>query len=110
MAGLHQLTLRVPEDVYQKMLYWSEKKEQSLSEYLMSALALKIRWDNQDYDLPPLEIQRLNQLIEVVTGLSENQRSLEGVIISRFDSLLNLTMGDNYLLDGSDDDSDDEDA
>ena len=106
MSNLHQLTIRIEEDDFQKMSYWASKKEMSLSEYIKAALDLKIRWDNQDYDLPPLEIQRLNQLIDVITLLSENQKSLESVVISRFDALLALTQGDTYLLDGDAGESD----
>ena len=106
MAKLHQLTVRIEEEDFQKMQYWANKKGMSLSEYITAAVDLKIRWDVQDYDLPPLEIQRLNQLIDVITILSENQKSLESVVISRFDALLALTQGDTYLLDGSSGESD----
>ena len=108
MGKLHQLTVRIDEDDFQKMSYWAKKKDMSLSEYIKAAVDLKVRWDNQDYDLPPLEIQRLNQLIEVITILSENQKSLEGVVISRFDAMLELTQGDTYLLDGDTGDGFDE--
>ena len=106
MGKLHQLTVRIDEDDYQKMLYWSKQKGMSLSEYIKAAVDLKIRWDNQDYDLAPLEIQRLNQLIDIITILSENQKSLESVVISRFDAMLALTQGDTYLLDGDAGESD----
>ena len=104
MEKLRAFTVRVSESDYKKIEHWSKKHNMSMSEYINAAVDLKIRWDNQDYDLPPLEIQRLNQLIDVITCLSENQKSLEGVVISRFDSLLNLVQGDNYLLDESEDD------
>lgn len=95
--ALKAFTVRLDEKVYDKAKYWAEKHGMSLSEYFEAAIELKVKWDNQDYDLMPMEIQRLNQLIDVVTILSENQKALESVIVSGFDSMLNLTRGDNYL-------------
>lgn len=97
LMALKQLTLRLEEEDYEKAVYWAKKHEMSLSEYLKAAIDLKIRWDNQDYDLPPLEIQRLNQLTDLIVSLSENQKSLEAIIVSRFDSFLNLARGEAYL-------------
>lgn len=97
LMALKQLTLRLEEEDYEKAVYWAKKHEMSLSEYLKAAIDLKIRWDNQDYDLPPLEIQRLNQLTDLIVSLSENQKSLEAIIVSGFDSFLNLARGEAYL-------------
>ena len=58
--------------------------------------------ENGDYDLPKAEILRLNQLIEIISVLSSDVQSLESVTIHGFDSLLNLTRGDNYLLEEED--------
>ena len=44
----------------------------------------------------------MNQLVDVVTNLSSNIKSLEDVTVSGFDSLLGLTRGDNYLLEHED--------
>lgn len=95
--ALKQLTLRLDEADYEKALHWSKIHEMSMSEYLKAAIDLKVRWDNQDYDLPPLEIQRLNQLVDLVISLSENQKSLEAAIISLSRSMMNLARGDAYL-------------
>lgn len=95
--ALKRFTVRLDEKDYDKAVYWADKLGMSLTDYVEAAILLKIRWDNQDYDLPTLEIQRLNQLIDVITILSENQKSLESVVVSGFDSLLNLTRGDTYL-------------
>lgn len=93
-----RLTVTVNETLRQQVAYWADKREMSLNEYLLYALERAIAHENRDYDLPELEIQRLNQLIDVVTTLSQNQQSLEQVVVSGFDSLLGLTRGDNYLL------------
>lgn len=97
--ALKAFTVRIDEAEYEKAKYWAAKKEMSLSEYLEAAIALKVRWDNQDYDLPPLEIQRLNQIVDALTSFGENMKSLESVVISGFDSFTNMARGDNYLED-----------
>ena len=100
--NLHRLTLRLPEDEYQRLEYWATRREMSVNEYMVEALYHMIKRENGDYDLPTAEIARLNQLIEVVMSLSSNVKSLENVTVSGFDSLLGLTRGDNYLLEHED--------
>lgn len=98
----HRVTVTIDSDTYERLKYWADKKDCSINEYLKDALDLAIRYENKDYDLPTLEIQRLNQLIDVITTLSSNHQSLENIIISGFDSLIGLTRGDNYLLEHED--------
>jgi uncharacterized SAM-binding protein YcdF (DUF218 family) len=74
----------------------------SVNEYIKEAIELAIRHENKDYDLPALEIQRLNQLVDNIAVLSSNVKSVEEVVIHGFDSLLGLTKGDNYLLEHED--------
>lgn len=97
-----RVTATVTMDTFQRLQYWSDKKGISINQYLNDAIDQAIAYENQDYPLPTLEQARLNQLIDVVAELSSNQKSLEGVIVSGFDSLLNLTRGDNFLLEHED--------
>lgn len=85
-------------------LIGQRKEEMSINEFVPVLLEQYIGIKNGDYQLPTLEIQRLNQLIETVNVLSRNMQSLESITVNGFDSLLSLTKGDNYLLE--DDDSD----
>lgn len=101
---VHRLTLRISEDDYQRLQYWATRREMSVNDYMIEALYAQIRKENGDYDLPTAEIARLNQLVDLVTGLSSNIKSLEDVTVSGFDSLLGLTRGDNYLLEQEDGD------
>ena len=100
----HRLTLRLPETDFEKLSYWAKKADMSINEFVPVLLDMYISIKNGDYQLPTLEIQRLNQLIETVNVLSRNMQSLESITVNGFDSLLSLTKGDNYLLE--DDDSD----
>lgn len=52
----------------------------SLNEYLAEAVAEQVRRENQDYDLPTLEIARLNELVDQITALSTNVANLEHVV------------------------------
>lgn len=86
----------------ESLRHWADKTGVSINEYMKAAILFKMQWDSKDYPLPPMEIQRLNQLIDIITVLSSNIRSLEQVTVSGFDSLLGLTRGDNYLLEQED--------
>lgn len=100
--GAHRVTVTLDNDKYEQLKYWAARRERSINEYLGDAIELAIRFENGDYDLPKLEVQRLNQLVDVVTTLSSNIQSLEGIVVHGFDSLLGLTRGDNYLLENED--------
>jgi len=95
--------IRLSADDKQRVQYWADRRGfASANEYVAEAVAEKIRRENQDYELPTLEIARLNQLIDEIKALSTNQANLEMVITKGFDSLIGLTRGGNYLLDDED--------
>lgn len=100
----HRVTVRLDDDMLKQLEYWAARKGCSVSEYLYDALASFIAHENGDYDLPKLEVTRLNQLIDTITVLSSNVKSLEDVTVSGFDSLLNLCRGDSYLMEEEDGD------
>lgn len=104
LAGKEQkrLTLRFDKKDAERLEYWAGENQLSLSAFIVLMLDTWVDIKNGNYELPTLEIQRLNQLIEQITVLSKNVSSLESVTISGFDSLLRLTRGDNYLLEDED--------
>lgn len=97
-ADQKRVTVTLSSDEYQQLQYWANKKEMSVNDFLRMAIQFRIAWENRDYDLAPLEVQRMNQLVDVVVAMSQNVKNLESVLVSGFDSLLGLTRGDNYLL------------
>lgn len=97
-----RVRVRLPDDVFAQLQYWSNKKGLSLNEYIIEAVELAIRHENKDYDLPSLEIARLNQIVEMVLSLQSDLDSTTKVIVSGFDTLTGLTRGDNYLLENED--------
>lgn len=100
--GSHRLTLRLSDVDYDKLSYWADKVGMSMNEFVPVILDRWVDIENGNYQLPTLEAARLNQIIDVVVGLSSNIQSLESVTINGFDSLLKLTKGDNYLLEHED--------
>lgn len=98
----HRLTLRLADTDFNKLAYWAQNKGVSINEFVVIALERYIDIENGNYQLPTLEVQRLNQLIEAQSVMSQNMQSLETIVISGFDSLLSLTKGDNYLLEQED--------
>lgn len=97
-----RVTVTVTEETFQRMQYWAEKEGISINQFLNDALDLKIAFENRDYPLPTLEQARLNQVIDAMAAMSSNFKSLQGVVVNGFDSLLRLTTGDNYLLEHED--------
>lgn len=88
-------------DEYNQLQYFISQHPQKwpgASDFISAATVHYIGFLNQDYDLPALEIQRLNQLIDTITVLSSNVGSLQDVVTHGFDSLWQLTRGSNYLL------------
>ncbi|MFC8125438.1 hypothetical protein [Streptomyces sp. NPDC057302] len=95
--------VRLNPDDKQRAKYWADKRGfSSVNEYVAEAVVEKIRRENLDYDLPTLEIARLNELVDQVAALAKNSANLERVVTTGFDSLIGLTRGDNYLLDDED--------
>lgn len=104
-VGKTRITATIDLDTYERLKYWSARHGISLNEYFREAIELRIRHENKDFQVDSLLIDRMNQMIDTVTALSSNQKSLEHVIVSGFETLTGLTRGDsNYL---HDDDSDD---
>ncbi|WP_434598222.1 hypothetical protein [Streptomyces sp. A5-4] len=102
-SGRQGMFVRLSSDDKQRAEYWADKRGfSSVNEYVAEAVVEKIRRENLDYDLPTLEIARLNELVDQVAALAKNSANLERVVTTGFDSLIGLTRGDNYLLDDED--------
>lgn len=99
---IYRFTASVDSATHERVKYWADKNKLSINELLRDAIELYIAYQNKDYDIPSLEIQRLNQLVDSINILSSNVGSLEKVTVAGFDSLISLTRGDNYLLEDDD--------
>lgn len=96
---MKRVTLRLTDAEFETVRFWASKFNISENDFIREAITLKIQHANGDYDLPTAEIQRLNQLIDLIGSLASNISNLEDVTVSGFNSLISLTRGDNYLLD-----------
>ena len=97
-----RITVRLHPDAKARVTYWADSQGVSINEFIVDAVDAAIRRMNSDYDLPTLEMARLAQLVDETKALSLNVGNLERVITQMADSLLNMTRGDNYLLDAED--------
>lgn len=95
----HRLTVRLNEKDYERLAYWAEKKGYDINAFIPVLLDRYVGIENGDYELPVLEVQRLNQLVELISVMSRNIQSLETITVNGFDSLLQLTHGDSYFVD-----------
>lgn len=101
---VHKTTLRLPSELMAQVDYWRDRQSMSLNEYIIEAIEHKIRYENKDYNIPDLEVQRLNQMFEVVLNMTERLETLEAIVTHGFNSIIELTRGTNYLLDDLGDD------
>lgn len=101
-AETKRVTATLLSEDYDRFCYLAKKRDMSINDLIKESITFYLHWEAGDYNLGTLEVQRLNQMIDVVQILSRNVKSLESVVTSGFDSLLNLTRGDNYLLEEED--------
>lgn len=99
----HRLTVRLTEKDFERLEYWSSKINASINEFIPIILDRWIAIENGNYELSTLEQKRLNQLIDVVKGLSIDIQNQGRIMSAGFESLTQLTKGDNYLFDSHED-------
>ena len=96
-AGHKRKELILPIDDLSKIEYWANVRNQTVSEFLNSAASLYIKFINEDYDIPTLEQQRLNQLIDAQDRVSVQLQLLEKTVKSSIATMVRSTNGRNYL-------------
>lgn len=102
-AGQKDIThVYVDEVTYERLKYWADKHDMSIREYIREAIELAIRFENRDYDLPTAEQARLNQLCDMAASLDSNIKTLSDIVQTGFASLLEMTRGENYLIESDD--------
>jgi len=90
--------VRLHPDVLERARYWASREGLSVNEYIAAAVEHRIANANNNYDLPVLEVQRLNQVVDALNTLATNTQNLERVVFDGLGSLLALARGDDYLL------------
>lgn len=97
-----RIALRAHPDTLERAEYWAKRAGVSVNEWIVEALEERIDRINGNYDLPTLEIARLNQLVDNQRAMTANVANLERVVVSMSESILGLARGDNYLMDDED--------
>lgn len=102
----HRVSMRLFDDDFDKLEYWSNKLGISKTELLIRSLNHYIGWVNADYDLPTAEQARLNQIVDSINTLISNQKNMETTIVQGLDSMIGFVRGGNYLTDDDDEGED----
>lgn len=91
---MQRKVLRLSPDTLERVDYWATRRQMSVDAYLREAVEEAIRRENLDYDLPTLEIARLNELVDRLTSLERTQQNLQAIVVSMVDTFTALTRGD----------------
>lgn len=104
LSDMKRVQVRVSDNTYERIKYWSESKDMSINEYLLDAIDRQIRFDNKDFDYQDIFIDKMNEIIDTIEMLKQTDDNLANIVVSGFNSLLSLTRGDNnYLRDDLED-------
>ena len=101
-----RVTLRMPEHNKQELVYWSQVKDLSMSEYVVRAVENQISRDNGHFDGETIMSARLAELADAMEGFEarlDNQTHIMNQMLRMFSGLIT---GDTQLLDIDDEDGD----
>lgn len=89
---------RFTEEDYQRIRYWAEHEGLKPAQFVVEATLHYIDEMNGNYDLPKLEIQRLNQLVDTTSSLTVAIEALVDVCSNGFSTMQQLATGEmDYL-------------
>lgn len=96
---LKRVECRFDEDLRDDIDYYAKKVGLSRNEFIAESARYYIKYIQNDFDVPLAMVQRTNQLVDLVASLNGRLDSLEDTTKSGIQSIIQLTRGDNYLLD-----------
>ena len=99
MAGSKRVTLRMDEDVYERLRYWSERKDLSINDYVATAVEDAVSRDSgamPEYN--DLFLGRFNQLIDMVGDVSSKLDNQAVVINHGLGTMISIARGDDNML------------
>lgn len=96
--------VRLTDEERHRAEYWADKRGfDSLGAYVSEAVIEKNQRQNQDYDLPTLELARLGQLHDQIKANTEVTANLERQMMALMTMFTGLTRGGSDLLDAEED-------
>lgn len=101
--GSKRVTMTLTADEYERLMFWSDRRQMSINEYLHECFSHMIDYENGVYNIPSIMQERMNLVVDAVTMNSSKLDSLSEFITSGFESLLAAARGDDYLHTAEDD-------
>lgn len=99
---LERVTVRLPQQDKNELIFWSASQDLSMSEYVLRAVENQISRDNGRVDNETLVTGRMNQMIELMVGMESRVTNLEQVMTQFMDMFSTLISGDTVLTDEDD--------
>lgn len=94
-----RVEFRVPSDFFVKLDHFAKKEGISRSEFITEACEHYMNQIVTDFNVPVASVQRINQLVEGMTAMERRMFTLENVVDTGLRSIIDLTKGENYLMD-----------
>ncbi len=69
----------------------------SSNDFIIDAIKYYVAYQNGQYDIPDILVQRINQLVDLQVMSNERLSALEDVMHSGVESLIKLSSGESYL-------------
>ena len=102
--GNERISVTVDAKTKARVDYWADQKDITVNQFVKDAIYLAIDFENNNFPMTTITESRIAELIDAVNGLSANQATLEETIKSFINMMIQMTKGDNYLLDDYDSD------
>lgn len=90
---------RIHPDTKARVAYWATSHGLTQNEYVAEAIEEKIRRENGDYDLPTLEMKRLNEIRDLIASFLPVLENMISESRAMNTLITRTARGDNYLLD-----------
>ena len=95
--GSKRVTMTVSAEEYERLQFWSQRRNMSINEYLHESLSHMIDYENGVYNVPDIVQERMNLVIDALTMNTSKLDSLSKYITGGFESLLAAARGDDYI-------------
>lgn len=103
--GSKRVTMTLVATEYERLVFWAEKHNMSINEYLHECFSHMIDYENGVYDAPTIMQERMNLVVDALTMNTSKLDSLSAFVTSGFQSLLAAARGDDYLSQNVSDDA-----
>lgn len=89
--------VRIPVDLDNRLNNYIQLHNMSKNELLLEAITLYLDVNTGLYDFNDPALQRLNQMVDAIGGLSKRQDATRDAVQQLYEAFVRYTSGDNYL-------------